>query len=116
MRISDWSSDVCSSDLLAGLPVVIPPRAKSRDHVWQLYVVRVPERDRVLQALSRDGVEAAVNYPTPAHLHEATRSLGYGVGDFPRAERAAGEILSLPLYPGITEEQQAPDSTEKRRA
>ncbi|HEY9565214.1 MAG TPA: DegT/DnrJ/EryC1/StrS family aminotransferase [Nocardioides sp.] len=110
-RLSEWNDlrRVAArryDALLAGLPVVIPPRAKSRDHVWHLYVVRVPERDRVLQALSRDGVEAAVHYPTPAHLHEATRSLGYGVGDFPRAERAAGEILSLPLYPGITEEQQ----------
>ena len=74
--------------------------------MWHLYVVRVERRDEVLEHLNAQGVGAAIHYPTPAHLHPATRSLGYGPGDFPVAERTASEILSLPMYPGITEAQQ----------
>ena len=75
-------------------------------HVWHLYVVRVPERDRVLAALQAAGIGASIHYPTPIHLTGAYRSLGYGPGSFPVAEAAAEEILTLPLYPHITPAQQ----------
>jgi dTDP-4-amino-4,6-dideoxygalactose transaminase len=92
--------------LLSELPLVTPRRLAGQDHVFHLYVVRVAERDRVARALQDDGIDTGVHYPTPVHLHEATRVLGYGRGDFPYAEQAAEEILSLPMFPGITVYQQ----------
>jgi dTDP-4-amino-4,6-dideoxygalactose transaminase len=70
-------------------------------------VIRVPRRDHVLRCLHDDGIYAGIHYPVPVHLQPAFRQLGYGPGDFPVAEAAAGQLLSLPLYPQITEEQQA---------
>jgi dTDP-4-amino-4,6-dideoxygalactose transaminase len=93
-------------ELLDGLPVQRPAVAAGNEAVWHLYVVRVPERDRVLASLRDAGIEASVHYPKPVHLQGAFAHLGHGPGDFPVAERAAGEILSLPIYPGITEAQQ----------
>jgi dTDP-4-amino-4,6-dideoxygalactose transaminase len=88
--------------LLSELPIRPPVRSEGQDHVWHLYVVRVPRRDAVLAHLHEQGIAAGIHYPVPAHLHEATRHLGYGRGDFPEAEQQADEILSLPLFPGIT--------------
>jgi len=93
--------------LLAETPQVrVPVTMPGNVHVWHLYVVRVPERDRVLAALQAAGIGASIHYPTPIHLTGAYRSLGYGPGSFPVAEAAAEEILSLPLYPHITAVQQ----------
>jgi dTDP-4-amino-4,6-dideoxygalactose transaminase len=93
--------------LLAEIPQVrVPVTMPGNVHVWHLYVVRVPERDRVLAALQAAGIGASIHYPTPIHLTGAYRSLGYGPGSFPVAEAAAEEILSLPLYPHITAVQQ----------
>ncbi len=89
---------------LAG--ITLPGTLAGNEHVWHLYVVRVPERDRVLKALNDAGVGAGIHYPVPVHLQGAFAHLGHGPGDFPVAERAADEILSLPLSPGITEAQQ----------
>jgi dTDP-4-amino-4,6-dideoxygalactose transaminase len=63
--------------------------------------VRVPHRDELLEWLNRHGVGAAIHYPVPIHLQEATRYLGYSEGDFPVTERVAGEIISLPIYPEL---------------
>lgn len=94
-------------ELLAGIDGVVPPvTLAGNEHVWHLYVVRVPERDLVLKHLNANGVGAGVHYPTPVHLTPAFASLGYGEGAFPVAERAAGEILSLPIYAEITPQQQ----------
>jgi dTDP-4-amino-4,6-dideoxygalactose transaminase len=94
-------------ELLAGLPDVETPRTlPGNEHVWHLYVVRVPRRDEVLAKLNADGIGAGIHYPTPLHLHGAVRHLGYREGDFPQAEKAAAEILSLPLYPHLTDAQQ----------
>ena len=71
--------------------------------VWHLYVVRVDRRDEVLAHLTASGIGAGIHYPVPLHRTEAFAHLGYGPGDFPRAEAQADEILSLPIYPGITE-------------
>jgi dTDP-4-amino-4,6-dideoxygalactose transaminase len=77
-------------------------------HVWHLYVVRVPaeHRDAILAKLNADGIGAGLHYPIPVHLTPAFADLGYGPGSFPHAEKAATEILSLPLYPQITAAQQ----------
>jgi len=93
--------------LLAGVPgVVLPATLPGNEPVWHLYVVRVPRRDDVLAKLRAAGIQAAVHYPTPIHLQGAFRSLGHRRGDFPVAEAAADEVLSLPLYPGITPAEQ----------
>jgi dTDP-4-amino-4,6-dideoxygalactose transaminase len=83
-----------------------PSTLAGNDHVWHLYVVRVPHRDEVLARLRGAGVGAGVHYPVPVHLQPAFRWLGHTAGDFPVAETAAAEVLSLPLYPGITAAQQ----------
>jgi len=94
------------ADLLADLPdVVLPSAADGNVHVWHLYVVRVPDRARVLDELSAAGVRAAVHYPAPVHFLPAFPDLGRR-GAFPVAEQAAREILSLPIFPGITVQQQ----------
>jgi dTDP-4-amino-4,6-dideoxygalactose transaminase len=93
--------------LLSEIPRVrVPVTMPGNVHVWHLYVVRVPERDRVLAALQAAGIGASIHYPTPVHLTGAYRGLGYGPGAFPVAEAAADEILTLPLYPHITPAQQ----------
>ncbi|MET9950078.1 DegT/DnrJ/EryC1/StrS aminotransferase family protein [Streptomyces sp. NPDC006339] len=88
--------------------VVRPVTADGTVHVWHLYVVRVPgaDRDAVVGKLNASGIGAGVHYPTPVHLTPAYRHLGHARGDFPHAERAAGEILSLPLFPQITHDRQ----------
>lgn len=87
--------------------VTVPQVATGNDHVHHLYVIRVMQRDRVVGQLQSAGVGAAIHYPTPIHLLPAYAGLGHGVGDFPRAERLTGEILSLPIYPGISQSEQA---------
>lgn len=95
------------AELLADIDeVTLPGALEGSTHVWHLYVVRVPQRDRVLRALNEAGVGAALHYPEPVHLTEAFRHLGYARGDFPVAERAAAELLSLPMFPHITPEHQ----------
>jgi dTDP-4-amino-4,6-dideoxygalactose transaminase len=113
-HLADWNARraVAASRydrLLARLPDVRPPVTLAGNvHAWHLYTVRVPAavRERVLQALHAQGVGAAVHYPTPIHLQGAFRSLGHRPGDFPVAEALAGQLLSLPLYPELTEVQQ----------
>jgi dTDP-4-amino-4,6-dideoxygalactose transaminase len=73
--------------------------------VWHLYVVRVPQRDRVLSRLREDGIDAGVHYPVPLHLQPAYEYLGGKKGDLPVTERIADEILSLPIFPEMTAEQ-----------
>ncbi len=95
------------SELLAGVQGVrTPVSAEGNEDVWHLYVIRVDDRARVVQALHEAGVGAGIHYPTPLHLTDAYAHLGLAVGSFPVAERAAGRILSLPIYPHISVEQQ----------
>ena len=86
--------------------VELPRTLPGNEHVYHLYVVRVPRRDDVLGALAAEGIGAGVHYPTPLHLHGALEHLGYRRGDFPEAERAAAEMLSLPIGPHVTAAQQ----------
>ncbi|SHL22442.1 dTDP-4-amino-4,6-dideoxygalactose transaminase [Pseudonocardia thermophila] len=93
--------------LLKGVErVVTPTVAAGNEHVWHLYVVRVPNRDEVLAKLHEAKIGAGIHYPVPVHLTEAFGGLGEGRGSFPVAEQLADEILSLPIYAEITEEQQ----------
>ncbi|WP_182348881.1 DegT/DnrJ/EryC1/StrS family aminotransferase [Tomitella gaofuii] len=95
------------NELLDGVGAVVRPTVLAgNEHVWHLYVVRVPDRERVLSTLIDDGIGAAVHYPTPIHLATAFDGTVPGRGACPVAEAAAAEILSLPIYPGITRTQQ----------
>jgi dTDP-4-amino-4,6-dideoxygalactose transaminase len=93
-------------ELLAGLDVTLPVTLDGNEHVWHIYCVRVPRRDEVLSRLNAAGVGAAIHYPVPVHLTGAFAGLGHTAGAFPNAERAAPELLSLPIYPQITADQQ----------
>jgi dTDP-4-amino-4,6-dideoxygalactose transaminase len=88
---------------LAGIDAIRLPPADDQDvaGVYHLFVVRVPHRDRVRAALGAAGVDTAIHYPTPIHQQPAFAHLGYERGDLPVTERAAGEILSLPMYPEL---------------
>lgn len=93
--------------LLADLEeVATPVTLAGNEHVWHLYVVRVPDRDDVLASLHEAGVGAGIHYPVPVHLQGAFAHLGHGPGSFPVTEQAASEIASLPMYAEITPEQQ----------
>jgi dTDP-4-amino-4,6-dideoxygalactose transaminase len=87
---------------LAGSNVVLFPRREGEEEVYHLFVVRVGDRDRIRAFLGERGVGTGIHYPVPLHLTPAYRCLGHGPGSFPVAERLAGEILSLPIFPGIT--------------
>ncbi|KUL40024.1 DegT/DnrJ/EryC1/StrS family aminotransferase [Actinoplanes awajinensis] len=92
------------AELLAGFDdVVLPATLDGNEHVWHIFCIRVPRRDEVLASLNAAGVGAAIHYPIPVHKTGAFASLG---GSFPNAEKVAPEILSLPIYPQITADQQ----------
>jgi dTDP-4-amino-4,6-dideoxygalactose transaminase len=86
--------------------VVLPyvhPRAQ---HVFHQYVVRVPRRDELRAHLTAHGIGSEIYYPLPLHLQQALLYLGYRPGDFPHAERAAAEVLALPIYPELRDDEQ----------
>ena len=87
------------------LGVVRPSSPAGLRHVYHVYAVRVADRDGVGAALQKDGIHTGIHYPIPVHLQKAYADLGYRAGDFPEAEKAAGEFLSLPLFPEMTAAQ-----------
>jgi len=87
-------------------PVVLPYVSPQAEHVYHQFTVRVERRDELASHLAEQGIETGIYYPVPLHLQPAFASLGGRAGDCPESERAAQEVLSLPLYPEITEEQQ----------
>jgi dTDP-4-amino-4,6-dideoxygalactose transaminase len=92
--------------LLKGVPGVVPPAEASwAEHVYHQYTIRVPKRDHVQSALTEQGIGTTVYYPTPMHLQPVFAKLGYHEGDLPEAERAAKEVLSLPIYAELSSEQ-----------
>ena len=90
---------------LAGTAAVIPQVRAGVRHVYHQFVVRVSNRDAVRAQLTAAGVQTGIHYPIPLHLQPAYRDLGYKEGDCPVAERIAAEVLSLPLYPELTDGQ-----------
>jgi dTDP-4-amino-4,6-dideoxygalactose transaminase len=90
---------------LAGLPLGLPVVDDGNRHVFHLFVVRTPRRDRLREFLAERGVSCGVHYPTPIHLQEAHADLDYGPGAFPEAEAMARECLSLPMFPELRPEQ-----------
>ena len=92
--------------LLKGVPgIVTPVEAPWAEHVYHQYTIRVANRDRVQSALAEQGIGTTVYYPTPMHLQPLFANLGYREGDLPQAEQAAKEVLSLPIYAELTNEQ-----------
>jgi dTDP-4-amino-4,6-dideoxygalactose transaminase len=95
-------------ELLAPLAenIVLPSEPSWARAVYHLFVVRAQNRDLLRQQLESANIGTGIHYPIPLHLQEAYLYLGHAVGDFPVAEKACSEILSLPMYPQLTEEQQ----------
>lgn len=94
-------------ELLADIEGVrVPVVRPGNEDVWHLYVVQVEERARVMAEMAAAGVGVAIHYPTPVHLTEAYAGLGYRRGQFPVSEAAADRIMSLPMFPHLTEVQQ----------
>ncbi len=92
--------------LLSGVRgVVAPARNGSGEHVFHQYTIRVPQRDRVQKQLAEQGVTTMVYYPVPIHLQPIYASLGHRPGSLPVTEAACGEVLSLPMFPELTEQQ-----------
>lgn len=95
------------ADAFADVPEVTAPReVPGATHVWHLYVVRTPDRTTVSAALAAAGIGHGIHYPAPVHLLPATAHLGLLPGTAPRAEAHAAQLLSLPMFPGITPDQQ----------
>jgi len=92
---------------LSALPLLFQPQ---RDHecipVWHLFVIRTKHRDALKKYLKESGVDSGIHYPTPVHLQDAYRFLGYKKGDLPVTEKIVTEILSLPIYPELSEKGQ----------
>ena len=85
--------------------VLIPKRSNNDKQVFHIYVIRVKERDDLQKFLIKNGIDAKTHYPIPMHLQPASKIFGYGVGDFPVAEKVCREVISLPVHEFITEQQ-----------
>jgi dTDP-4-amino-4,6-dideoxygalactose transaminase len=110
-RLPDWTARRVQlanryHKLLAGVPVTLPVTALDRQHVWHLFVVLHPDRDRIRAMLADRNIQTGLHYPTPVHLQPAYASLGYKSGSFPVTEQICRQCLSLPLFPEMTDEQQ----------
>lgn len=92
--------------LLAGFEEITTPREMAyARHVYHIYAIRTKNRDLLAGRLAEQGIACLIHYPQPVHLQDAYRQLGLPRGSFPVAERCAGELLSLPMFPEMTEEQ-----------
>ncbi|MGZ4727891.1 MAG: DegT/DnrJ/EryC1/StrS family aminotransferase, partial [Acidimicrobiales bacterium] len=111
-RIDEWNAARRTAaarydELLRDEPSLgLPLTMAGNEHVWHLYVVRLSARDRVLEALRARGIGAGMHYPVPIHLQGAFARYGHRRGEFPHVEEASGRILSLPLHPHISADQQ----------
>jgi len=82
--------------------ITVPVEMPYARHVYHIYAVRSADRTELQRSLQTHGVQTGIHYPIPVHLQEGYRDLGYGAGEFPEAERAAREVLSLPMYPELS--------------
>ncbi|MBI2010395.1 MAG: DegT/DnrJ/EryC1/StrS family aminotransferase [Candidatus Chisholmbacteria bacterium] len=85
--------------------VLLPQEAPYSYHNYHLYVIEVPHRDQLQRYLSKKGISTVIHYPTPIHLQPAYKHLGYKRGDFPITEKTAKRILSLPMFPELTDKE-----------
>ena len=100
-QIAAWYNERLSDISELTTPKVVP----NATHVYHLYVIRCTQRDQLQAHLLQYGIGTLIHYPLPPHLQEAYRDLGYQLGDFPIAEQMAQTVLSLPMYPGLTEDK-----------
>jgi dTDP-4-amino-4,6-dideoxygalactose transaminase len=93
------------NQLLKGSPAITPVEMEGNNHIYHLYVVQVPKRDELQAWLKERGIFTGIHYPVPNHLQPAMKSLGYKQGDFPVTEQVVGNILSLPMFAELTDEE-----------
>ena len=111
-HLDKWNGDrraaaVRYAELLANTPgVVVPFERENSRAIYHLYVIRAQNRDELAGHLKSAGVNTGLHYPVPVHLQKCYQEWGYGTGSFPVTERVCREILSLPMFPGLTIEQQ----------
>lgn len=86
--------------------IVLPQEVPGAHHVWHQYVIRCTRRDSLREFLTARKIGSEIYYPVPLHMQTALKSLGYAEGDFPEAERAAREVLALPIFPELREDEQ----------
>lgn len=86
-------------------PIKLPLSAPYRKHTYYLYTIRISKRDELKEYLRKKGIGTKIYYPLPLHLQKIYKSLGYGQGDLPVAEKASREVLSVPIYPELTEDK-----------
>jgi dTDP-4-amino-4,6-dideoxygalactose transaminase len=86
--------------------IVLPQEVRGTHHVWHQYVIRTTRRDDLRQFLTERKIGSEIYYPVPLHLQAALKPLGYSEGSFPEAERAAREVLALPIFPELREDEQ----------
>jgi dTDP-4-amino-4,6-dideoxygalactose transaminase len=91
-------------ELLEGCDLELPVVPECAVHVFHQYVIRSKRRDQLRAFLAERSIRTAIHYPVPVHLQPAFKDLGYGKGDFPNTEQLSEGILSLPLYPELTED------------
>lgn len=91
--------------LLSDIDIALPGRPASGSHVFNLYTIQVPDRERLMQTFDAQNIGYSVCYPLPLHLQEVYRNLGYQKGDLPVCEKLSELTISLPLYPEMAEQQ-----------
>jgi dTDP-4-amino-4,6-dideoxygalactose transaminase len=89
-----------------GRGIVLPHEVPNTRHVWHQYVIRIPRRNALREFLASRKIGSEIYYPVPLHMQDALKSLGYSEGNFPEAERAAREVLALPIFPELREDEQ----------
>jgi dTDP-4-amino-4,6-dideoxygalactose transaminase len=86
--------------------IILPHEVRGTRHVWHQYVIRTTRRNQMREFLAERKIGSEIYYPVPLHMQDALKGLGYREGNFPEAERAAREVLALPIYPELREEEQ----------
>lgn len=88
---------------LKDLPLTLPATGEGNEHVYHLYVIRHKDRDAIMEKLKQDNIASGLHYPIPAHLQKACEAYGWKEGDYPVSEQAAKGVLSIPIYPELSE-------------
>jgi dTDP-4-amino-4,6-dideoxygalactose transaminase len=93
------------NELITHADIVIPSCDDRRTHAYHVYAIQVAGRDGVREKLKQQGIDTGIHYPVPVHLQEAYNNLGYSSGSFPVTESISGKLISLPIYPELSEEK-----------